>query len=273
MSEALNLDAYLSRIGWTGPTSPTYDTLSGLIRAHELAIPFENLDPLLGRSVSLELEALQEKMVGAKRGGYCFEHATLFGAVLERLGFDLLRHSARVTIFVPRAQANRTHMFLTVRLPEGRFVVDPGFGPFAAPFPIPLADRSGDEPGDDGASHWLVRDGDYWVLRMRREGEAVNAWVTTLEPDNPVDFELANYWTSTAPKSPFRNIVMMSKLRPEGRATVMNQDLTIRIGGDKETVMLKTRHALREIVVKYFGFDIPEIETMTVPAVPDWTEA
>ena len=70
------LDAYRERIGWRGDTPLTLATLTGLLRAHMNAIPFENLDPLLGRPVRLDLESLQRKLVHARRGGYCFEHAT-----------------------------------------------------------------------------------------------------------------------------------------------------------------------------------------------------
>ncbi|HEX5121746.1 MAG TPA: arylamine N-acetyltransferase, partial [Rhodanobacteraceae bacterium] len=98
MSEGaqLDLDAYLARIGWTGGREPTFATLAGILRAHVRTIPFENLDVLLGRAIDLDLRALQRKLVHARRGGYCFEHATLFAAVLEALGFAPLRHSARV---------------------------------------------------------------------------------------------------------------------------------------------------------------------------------
>ena len=63
---------------------PTRRSLE-LLEAHIAHIPFENFDVLLGRPVRLDLEGLQSKLVMSRRGGYCFEHATLFAAVLERL--------------------------------------------------------------------------------------------------------------------------------------------------------------------------------------------
>ena len=70
LTMALDLDAYFERIGWNGATDATYDTLARLVRAHMAAIPFENLDVLLGRGVRLDLESLQAKLVHARRGGY-----------------------------------------------------------------------------------------------------------------------------------------------------------------------------------------------------------
>ena len=143
MVPSLDLGAYLQRIGWSGEVPVTLETLSRLIRAHMSSIAFENLDVLLGRPVRLDLDAIQDKLVRRRRGGYCFEHAILFAAAIERLGFNPVRHSARVVLFFPRTETPRTHMFLTVSLPQGRFVVDPGFGGPAAQFAIPLVDGRG----------------------------------------------------------------------------------------------------------------------------------
>lgn len=94
MSDVIDLDAYFQRIGWSGGRDPTLATLSGLLEAHTAHVPFENLDVLLGRGVRLDLDSLQAKIVGARRGGYCFEHATLFAAVLEAVGFDVTRRAS-----------------------------------------------------------------------------------------------------------------------------------------------------------------------------------
>ncbi|MGZ5214282.1 MAG: arylamine N-acetyltransferase family protein, partial [Actinomycetota bacterium] len=96
MTQGLDLEAYLARIGHTGDLGPTIDTLTALHREHVLSIPFENLDILLGRPIRLDLESLQAKLVQRRRGGYCFEQNSLFAAVLEHLGFDIVRLAARV---------------------------------------------------------------------------------------------------------------------------------------------------------------------------------
>ena len=100
MTVHLDLDAYFNRIRWGGDTRPTYETLAQLVRAHMRYIPFENLDVLLGRGIRIDIESVQEKLVRAQRGGYCFEHATLFAAVLERLGFEPVRHASLSLIHI-----------------------------------------------------------------------------------------------------------------------------------------------------------------------------
>ena len=268
MPADLDLHAYLERIEYGGATRADHDTLAAVLRAHMLHIPFENLDVLLGRPIRLDLEGLQHKLVRSRRGGYCFEHGTLFAAVLERLGFQPVRHTARVVLLNARGDAARTHMFLKVPLAEGDFVVDPGFGALAARFPVPLAECA--QPAAD-ASHWMVRDGGYWVLRARIGAKVVDAWVSTLDLDNPIDFEVGNHFTSTWPASPFVNRMMLRAFTADGGVSVMNRDVTHTRGDASRHLQLAGRSALRELLVQHFGFDLPQVETLRVPSIPEWT--
>ena len=223
---------------------------------------------LLGRSVSLNIGALQDKLVRARRAGYCFEHATLFGAVLEKLGFQVVRHSARVILFGPATESPRAHMILTVAVPEGEFVVDPGFGPFASRVPIRLSE--GAEVRGVHETHWMVRNGGRWVLRAQLGDEPVDAWVTTLEDDNPVDFAMANHFVATHPASPMVNWIIMSAFTEDGRVSAMNRDLTVWSRGQPRKEQLSDRSALREILNQSFGFDLPEVMRLKVSAIPEW---
>ncbi len=267
MTTIVGLNAYFQRIGWSGSRDPTLETLAGLIAAHTAHIPFENLDVLLGRTVRLDLESLQEKIVGGRRGGYCFEHAALFAAVLEALGFQVARHAARVVLFGPLAEAKRDHMFMTVPVDGVTYVVDPGFGPFAPRFPVPLVDSP---PGQ--TTHWMQRDGNFWVLHVTREDrQPVAGWASTLEVENPLDFEVFNHYIATHPKSPFVNWIFLSAVTPKGRVNVMNRNVTHLRGADPSVVTeLADRTALRRLLAEHFGFDLPEVERLTVPAIPEW---
>jgi N-hydroxyarylamine O-acetyltransferase len=268
----LDLAAYLRRIHHQGGTAPTLATLAALVDGHVRAIPFENLDVLLGRGVRLDVPSVQAKLVGARRGGYCFEHCTLMEAVLRRLGYEVVAHTARVTMVSGRANAPRTHMILLVTLPEGRFVVDPGFGGLAPRIPVPLADRGEDPPERPAA--WLQRDDPYWVMHLRRGGTPMEGWITTLDADRPVDFELGNHYTSTHPASPFRQRLTMRAYVPGGRLTIMNREVTRWVGDTPgEPRIIADRTELRALVREMLGIDVPEVETMRVPAVPEWDEA
>ena len=84
-----DLDAYLRRIGHHGPRTPTLATMRALCAAQPAAIAFENIDPLLGRPPQLAPDALQAKLVGQRRGGYCYELNALLREVLLALGLQV----------------------------------------------------------------------------------------------------------------------------------------------------------------------------------------
>src|ERR1051325_3837174 len=90
------LQAYFARIGYNGPREATLAAPSGLAAPHATSIPFENIDVLLGRGAKLDSEALFDKVVERRRGGYCFEHNSLLLHVLESLGFAAEGLAARV---------------------------------------------------------------------------------------------------------------------------------------------------------------------------------
>ena len=264
---SVDLDAYFERIAWSGAPRVDFATLAALLDAHMTRIPFENLDVLLGRGIRLDLASIQRKLVGARRGGYCFEHATLFSAVLEKIGFTLVRHTARVVMIVSREASPRSHMFLTVPLPEGTFVVDPGFGSLAPRVPVPLEDGRVVRAGGD--AHWMARDDDVWVLRTQG-AEVADCWVSTLEREHAIDFEVGNHFTATHPSSPFVNRLLLRALTRDGRVSVMNRDVTIRRGSVVEKSELTDRAALRALLRRHFGFDLPEAEALRVPSIPGW---
>jgi N-hydroxyarylamine O-acetyltransferase len=251
----VNLDAYFDRIGWRGARTASRDVLAGLLAQHMRAIPFENLDVLLGNPPRLDLPSLEAKLVTARRGGYCYEHSTLLAAVLTELGFEVKTHSARVVMVTPRDKAPRTHMFLTV----GDAMLDPGFGGHAPLVPVPL-------DGSAAGAHRLVRDGNEIALLLAGE----RLWVSSLEHDRPIDFEMANHYTATWPASPFVNRIMLRAFSGDAEVRVANRDVTLIRGDEQQTYQLPDRRALRELVATHFGFDLPAIESMRVPSVPEW---
>lgn len=228
MQAPFDLAAYLSRVGYVGPTKPDLASLSGLLAAHMNAIPFENIDVLLGRPIRLDLEALQKKIVTDRRGGYCFEQSTLFLAALSALGFDAAPRTARVILVLKPDAAPRGHMYLTVRLSEGEFIADPGLGGMGCRAPIPLDGM----PAREGDELWSIRTEDRrQVLQVESPERRIDAWIAGFDEDNWVDFEVANHWFSTHPASPMVNRLMVRAMIPGGRLTVMNRDATIRANG------------------------------------------
>jgi N-hydroxyarylamine O-acetyltransferase len=197
----LDLDAYLERIGYGGGSTPSLEVLREVHLAHALSIPFENVDVVLGIPILLDLDHLQAKLVHARRGGYCFEHNTLFAAALEAIGFSVTRLAARVR-FGNRRVGARTHMLLRVEVERTPWLADVGFGGLGILRPIPFAPQEPEE--QFGWTYRLVRDGQELVLQTLEPGGGwADQYGSTLEPQLDVDYEVANHYTSTHPDSPF----------------------------------------------------------------------
>ena len=203
--DALDLDAYLARTG-VSAEPPSLDALTRLQTVHVRTFTFDNIDVLLGTHPGVSLAAIQEKFVGRGRGGYCFEHTTLFSAVLQRLGYAVTRHLARVG---DPQTAPRTHLVVVVDLDGQRLLCDPGVGR-AMLAPIPLVD--GADLTAEGWRHGIraVKDGtvDAWEVSRHtgKEWELMHT-IDTL-PVRPVDVAMGHHWTSTQPTSHFMTSLM-----------------------------------------------------------------
>lgn len=240
---AFDLAAYLRRIDYRGPHAPTFDAVAGLCAAQPAAIAFENIDPLLGRVPELAIEAVQAKLVGQRRGGYCFEQNALLRQALLAFGCRVTSLAARVVWMAP-ADAPlrpRTHMLLRVDLPQsthGPLLVDAGFGGHLLGTPLRLA------PGVPQATptgRQRVRD-DGAVFTL--ETELPEGWSPqyrfTLEPQWPADFEPLNWFVATRPASMFRHNLLLERLTRERRANLLNDRLTLRTPGETPQVQLLT---------------------------------
>ena len=157
-------------------------------------------------------------------------------------------------------------MFLTVAVDGARYVLDPGFGPFGSRLPVPM-DGAG---APAGPTHRFVPDGKLWTMHITRDGAETPGWVSTLEAENPIDFEMANHFTATHPNSLFRNRIMASVVTRDGRVNIMNRDVTVLRGAEAEISQLPDRSALRALLAEHFDIDLPEAETLQVPSVPEW---
>jgi N-hydroxyarylamine O-acetyltransferase len=234
----LDVDAYLARVGFEGPSDPSEATLIALYRAHARSIRFENLDIFLTGRVNVDLESIQEKIVFRGRGGYCYEQAQLFAAALERLGFVVERLLARVGPDGGQARP-RTHLTLRVRADQNVWLADPGFAS-CPPAPLSLRTyRSGAPQEVDGWIYEVAPDEEHgqevWKLREYQAG----AWVTLHRWDDskaqPIDVDLSNYYTSTHPNSWFTWQPVVVKRTPEAITSILGRTYTVTHAGHTKT--------------------------------------
>ncbi len=223
-SGRLDVDAYLERVGYDGGLKPNVETLRGLHRAHVAAIPFENLDIVLGRGISLEMDAMQDKLLRRDRGGYCYEHNLLFAALLERVGFSVARLTARIRMGRNEPQASG-HMLLRVDAEGSSWLADVGFGAQRLLDPIPLEDGATARQG--GWKYRLDHEGaGAWALRVLRPDGWFDLYGFTLERRHHADYVVYNYYTSTNPDSPFVGRVVVMRTGPRHRQTLTGRRFT-----------------------------------------------
>jgi len=247
----LDLDAYLKRIAYDGALAPDATTLRELHRAHAATIPFENLDVLLGRGIALDLDSVQDKLVRRPRGGYCFEHNLLLGAVLEQLGYPVTRLAARVQ----RAGGMRTHMLLRVLADGKPWLADVGFG---ASLLEPLAFDAGVAVRQGGWTYRLDHDEgrDVWLLRSQDFAGWADLYEFTLEPQLPADYVVYNHFTATHPRSPFVGQVVALRTEPEVQYALRSRQLTTKRPDGASTARDLAVGELADVLAGTFGIHL-----------------
>lgn len=255
-STSIDLDAYCERIGYAGPRRPTLQTLRAIHAAHPAAIAFENLDPLLGRPVALDMDSVQRKLVQARRGGYCFETNGLFAAVLRAIGFELTGLAARVLIGHAPGTSRRSHMLLKIDLEEDAYIADVGLGSWALSAPLRL-----DDEGEQQTPHGLfriVRDGGFLEEQTKIEGAWKSLYRFTLEETYPQDYEVANWYTSAHPESQFRKRLMAARLPMGRRLGMLDNRFSIHYSdGRVERRELQTAEEIAGILETEFAIALP----------------
>ena len=261
---ALDLPSYLAAVG-VPAREPSLDALAELQAAHMRTFPFENLDVLLRRHPGVALTTVQDKFVRRGRGGYCFEHVTLFAAVLEKLGYDARRHLGRVGDVTRVA---RTHAVVFVTLDGARHLVDPGFG-MSVTRPVPLVDGT---EVDDGGWHYRIgrvdtdSAGATWELHRLREHGWELMHATDELPVMPVDLVMSHHYTSTFPTSPFTNSLNLAKYLPGRHVTVTGSTVTVRRPGEPTEHRPLADGELRERFTE-LGVTLPPAEVDEVLAL------
>jgi N-hydroxyarylamine O-acetyltransferase len=248
-----DLAAYLKRIGHEAPVAADAATLRALHRAHVVAIPFENLDIQLGRSVPLDLVSLQAKLVASRRGGYCFEQNTVFAATLLAAGFEAIACEARVRSDSSKVLP-RTHMVLVVTLDGARWLCDVGFGADGPLEPVPV---DGTEAEQGPWRYRVAAQGALHVLQVSNEARWSDLYAFSAEPRYPVDFEVANWYTSTNPQSRFVASLTAQRRALEGRVVLRNLQLTTSDRAGTETRDL-SRGELVPVLRHTFGLDVAD---------------
>lgn len=280
----LNLPAYLDRIGYSGSTDPSAETLHAIHRAHMLAVPFENLDIHLGRQILCDEAGFLHKIVNERRGGFCYELNGAFAALLRTLGFQVTLLSARVARADGSEGPEFDHLALRVDLPGVRpegshsdaprsgaprsdglhsdapcsdppWLADVGFGDsFVEPLRLapnleqPQIGRVYRLNEVEGVLHMEVRADDKWKRQ----------YSFTPQPRQLSDFAAMCRYHQTSPESHFTRQRVCTRATPEGRVTLSDLKLIETRSGEREERELLGEQQWRATLRELFRVDLPD---------------
>jgi N-hydroxyarylamine O-acetyltransferase len=249
----LDVHSYLARVSYTGPTAPTAETLRDLHHAHLIAVPFENLDISLGRKIVTNEDAILNKVVTLRRGGFCYELNAAFAALLRALGFQVTLLSARVARTHGGEGPDFDHLTLRVDL-EQPWLADVGFG---ESFLEPLRLQTGIEQKDPaGTFHLIDRNGRIHMEKAEPDGRWKPQYSFSLQPHQLEDFAAMCHFHQTSPDSSFTRKRICSRATLTGRITLSEMKLIVTNRDKREEKMLASEEEWLATIRNQFGMSL-----------------
>ncbi|MDT8911167.1 arylamine N-acetyltransferase [Amycolatopsis sp. PS_44_ISF1] len=248
----MHVDAYLARLDLTRPVAADLAALRVLQARHLERVPFENLSVHLGEPIELTEEALFDKIVNRRRGGFCYELNGLFTALLRELGYDATLRGAQVFGQDGTPGPPLDHAAIVVELDEP-WLVDVGFGRFSRA-PLRLCAVA---PQEDRDGQFLILDAPYGDIDVLCDGKAV--YRLEHRPRPLADFEPMAWWQSTSPSSHFTRSLTCSRPTSQGRVTLSGDRLIETVDGVRHEVLLPSESAVRMAYRVYFGLELTRL--------------
>jgi N-hydroxyarylamine O-acetyltransferase len=247
----MNKNEYLRRIGIEkNDIEPTLENLKLLQRRHLLSVPFENLDIHWKRPINLDAEKFYEKIVGERRGGFCYELNGLFFELLGEIGFQSKRISAKVSAGNGNFGAEYDHLAILTEIEGKEYLVDVGFGDFTAePLQFVLEIEQNDKNGvfsikkyDESYFEIVKKDGEDW------KSEYI---FTTSKRDLPEFSDMCHY-QQTSPESHFTKGKVCSILTENGRKTLTDKKFIETKNGRKNETDINSDEEFNQILEREF---------------------
>ncbi len=253
IAETFNLADYCQRIGFKGELRADFATLRALMQHQLRTVPFENLDVLAGKPISLNPDDIVAKIVGRQRGGYCYEVNGLFAMALHALGIPYQFVAAR-PMFYPM-QRPRTHAALVVQLEGVEWLCDLGFGSYGIREPLRL-DVLDTPVVQDSDTFMLRKVGTDFVLSALVEGAWVNQYGFLHYPVEWIDFAPANWLNSTHPDAVFTQKPLVVMFTENGRNILFGDSFKQVAGGVVTQRTLETAEQVG-VLRDYFRQGLP----------------
>ena len=258
----MNTDAYLKRIGLDGSVpTPEAESLRLLQRSHLLAVPFENLDIHWKRPITIDTAKFYDKIVGEKRGGFCYELNGTFNELLVSLGFRTLLVSTRVfngTAHGPEYD----HAAIIVTIDDEEYLADVGFGDFTAePLRFVL-----DQEQQDAAGVFVLRRFDEEYLEVaKKDGDGWKSQYIFKD----IARELSEFaemcdFQQYSPESHFTKGKVCSLMTENGRKTLTDKAFIVTSVGERTEVPVGSEEEFDHILGREFGITRTEVRATSI---------
>ena len=261
----MSIEEYLKRVGFSGTARADLETLTKVQELHVKSVPYENLEVMARKPLTLDIPSLYEKIVTRGRGGYCFELNGLFVWLLDGIGFKTIQHFGRWLRGESLETPMRRHRVIRVPLDGKEYICDVGVGMTAPRWPLVFElDAIQDICGE---SYRIVRHpvNIYVVEYFSSEGTFKPLYCFNDDPCVPIDYFQAHYYCTTHPDSIFLNDTMVYIRTESGHNTIADAydpftgekvtELRQYENGSLKTTIIQTKKQFDEILRKFFGFD------------------
>ena len=275
----MNLEALLPYFEYIQVASKTPSSKAELdhwLWQHIRSIPFENITALVGHSVPIELDEIVKKFTTG-RGGYCFEHGSLFEAALNALKLPYRVILGRVYLAPPPfGDVPRTHQLFEVSIGGELYLVDPGFGGPGLREALLIKDGS--------TSHSQNR-----IIELELKGANAKLWshpnpeapagsfgerpsfllyLFSTDAVQPSDIMIANHFTSCHPNSKFIHHLIVQRAYEGGHAALFDRQYR-KILNDERIEKTLSPDELLDILKQEFEL---KIDAPSLAFLKDWAQ-
>ena len=208
----------------------------------------------MGNPITLTEQALWNKIIVSRRGGFCYELNGLFAWLLNQIGFEVKYLNGRVYNDAGTYGREFDHLTLEVRIPgeNNRWLADVGFGDsFVLPLKIEF-----DTEQVQSLRVFQLEKTDNGINLWRRDFDGVwrpQYFFSLLARNFPSDYQPSCNYHQTSPNSSFTRGRIISLATRTGRVTLDSQNLTITTDGQREKQRVINDEEYRKLLKSNFG--------------------
>jgi len=250
---------YLNHIDLNvGEIGPSEDLLREIHKKHLLTVPFENLDIMNGRKLSMNAEDVYQKIVLQKRGGICFETNTLMYSILQMIGFNVKKVSACFwNVEQSKWNPDFSHLALIVSIDESDYLFDVGIG---GGFLEPLRLKDGYSYSDANGSYQVVKAEDNeFLLRHFEDSEWKDFLKINTFERNQNEFSEQCAFFQTSKETVFTQKRIVSKTTLNGKVTLTDKVLKVTENSNVSITEIISEEEWKEVLQNTFGININKL--------------